>query len=113
MNTINRLIAVIFALTGQTVSVVSQRNEKNSTYYTLAPFSGDLQSDEVKVSSQGNLWSDRIPSFHAVTGELIRYETEIALRMGHSVNPRLSAKSLRPVPAVIPQTQPTDVPATA
>ena len=112
MNTIQRLIAVIFALTNQTVTIASERKAGNSTYYTLTGFTGDLVSDEVRVSNQGNLWSDRIPSFHAVTGELIRYETEIALRMGHSANPRLSAKSLRPVPAVIPA-QPTDVPATA
>lgn len=99
MTTINRLIAVIQVLCNMTATVESQRNDgKGNTYYTLAGI--PTKYNEVKVSSRGGLWSDKLGSFHSVAGELVRYETEIAYRVCFP-DVRLTAKNLRPAPAVI------------
>src|SRR5208282_5179572 len=97
--TITRLIAVISFLCKITATVQSERKDNaGNTYYTLAGI--PAKYNEVKVSSRGGLWSDMLGSFHSVTGELVRYETEIAYRVCFP-DVRLTAKNLVAAPAVI------------
>ena len=99
MSTITRLIAVIASLCKMTATIESSRTDNaGNTYYTLAGI--PTKYNEVKVSSRGGLWSDKLGSFHSVAGELVRYETEIAYRVCFP-DVRLTAKNLRPAPAVI------------
>src|SRR5208282_257286 len=99
MTTINRLIAVIASLCKLTAVIESQRTDnKGNTYYTLSGI--PTKYNEVKVSNRGGLWSDKLGSFHSVTGELVRYETEIAYRVCFP-DVRLTAKNLVAAPAVI------------
>src|SRR5208282_6082862 len=97
--TITRLIAVISFLCKMTATVQSERKDNaGNTYYTLAGI--PAKYNEVKVSNRNGLWSDMLGSFHSVTGEQVRYETEIAYRVCFP-DARLTAKNLRPAPAVI------------
>jgi len=99
MTTINRLIAVIAYICKMTATVESTRTDSNgNTFYTLSGV--PTKYNEVKVSSRGGLWSDKLGSFHSVTGETVRYETEIALRICFP-DYRLTAKNLVAAPAVI------------
>jgi hypothetical protein len=99
MVTITRLIAVIASLCKMTATIESSRTDNaGNTYYTLAGI--PTKYNEVKVSSRGGLWSDKLGSFHSVAGELVKYETEIAYRVCFP-DVRLTAKNLRPAPAVI------------
>src|SRR5271167_2534279 len=99
MNSITRLIAVIQFLCKMTATIASTRkDDKGNTYYTLAGIPAEY--NEVKVSSRGGLWSNMLGSFWPVEGEVIRYETEIALRICFP-NVQLHKKNLRPAPAVI------------
>jgi len=77
MNSITRLIAVIFALRGIVVTIASERKQGNYTFYTLTGFPQDRKA-EIRVSGNGNLWSDEVKSFQSVPGELVRYETHLA-----------------------------------
>jgi hypothetical protein len=97
---INRLIAVILGLRGITVTVTGSRTDGKYNYHTLAGFP-DNRTEEIRVSANGNLWSDRIPSFHSVAGEQVRYETELALCSGHAGTVRLG-KNVTPFVAVTP-----------
>src|SRR5208282_2424651 len=97
--TIARLIAVIAHLCKMTATIARTRtDDKGNTFYTLSGI--PVKYNEVKVSNRGGLWSDKLGSFHSVTGELVRYETEIAYRVCFP-DVRLTAKNLRPAPAVI------------